>query len=360
MKNKNLASLQCLRGVAALMVVFHHSIRAVNINNGSLTFGDSLIIQNRTLMELGSAGVDIFFILSGFIMVYISDKYLHQKHPFINFAKHRFIRIWPIYAIVTLILILPLLPSLAKYILSDVNELPFDLQPIRLASLLFIPSFNQYGKLQPILGVGWTLNYEILFYILFSLSLLFKRVNLVFSVTVLMLIIYMIGKLLLPSQSVLHAFFGNTIIFEFLLGAWIGLMYKNDLITGKKSALFLVGGFLTLIVTTYFGLNHDYRFMTTGVGAALIFIGALTIKESIRFPKSLIVLGDASYSIYLIHTVVIYMFIMRAMRKLSPEITGSWNQEVVVILMTIISVFCGILFYYAVERPTLKWFRKKM
>ena len=157
---------------AALAVVAHHAMRAVTVNaSPDLKLPQPLLLTNHAMIELGAVGVDLFFILSGFLMVYIAGPYIEGRRSTGNFLLQRAIRIWPMYVLATG-LYLGLSIALR---LSQGRELPFDASPLRLLSFVFVPSFNASGLLQPILGVGWTLNYEILFYLVFALALTVSR-----------------------------------------------------------------------------------------------------------------------------------------------------------------------------------------
>ena len=150
-----LDSIQVLRAFAAICVVVHHAFLTTTI----LTVPPvGSIVPPLWLVRLCAAGVDVFFVISGFLMAYIAGPYLSGERPVRRFLAQRVIRIWPPYLIVTLFVC-------AHLLLSRVAAWPFDLQPRRLASLVFVPSFNQDGQLQPIVGPGWTLNYEMLFYV---------------------------------------------------------------------------------------------------------------------------------------------------------------------------------------------------
>ena len=112
-------------------------------------------------MSFGAAGVDIFFVVSGFIMVVTTMK--RDMAPG-EFLLHRIARIVPVYWVVTILLF-----AIVMYGFKPVGIMR--MQPDWLAkSLLFIP-FDRDGRVEPIISVGWTLNYEMFFYLLFALGL---------------------------------------------------------------------------------------------------------------------------------------------------------------------------------------------
>lgn len=352
MSKENIQSLQVLRGLAALAVVVHHSIRAVTINNDGLVFSTAWFIDNHTIMDIGAAGVDIFFVLSGFLMFYISDKYSERSFSFTQFLVQRFIRVWPLYALVTAILCLVLLRKLFFF-----EQFSFDLQLYRLASFFFIPSFDESGKLQPILGVGWTLNYEIMFYIVFAISLKISTRNPLPFVGFLLFLLFIFGSFS-PKETVVHAFLSNSIIFEFLFGSFIGFIFKRKYFLTNISFPAIIGGILVITLASMLNIVDVYRFATTGIGASLIFWGMLTLSKDIKFSKLLVILGDASYSIYLVHILFIYLICLRVLHKIPDAMLVNINAEIVALIMIIGSVLVGVLFYYFIEKPMLYWLKK--
>ena len=144
-------NLQALRAVAAYMVVLYHFL-------GQQV---SQLYPPAKFLSFGAAGVDIFFVVSGFIMVVTTMK--RDMAPG-EFLLHRIARIVPVYWVVTILLF-----AIVMYGFKPVGIMR--MQPDWLAkSLLFIP-FDRDGRVEPIISVGWTLNYEMFFYLLFALSL---------------------------------------------------------------------------------------------------------------------------------------------------------------------------------------------
>jgi len=154
--HKKLNLLQVYRGIAALLVVMVH-----------LTIKSEEILNQVTFFNLfgaGWSGVDYFFVLSGFIMVYVHRSAIGKKDQLKSFLVKRAVRIYPIYWIITLTLwcLFLVIPGFAS------NNQDLSLGKV-IASLLLIPQ-----KDQPILEVGWTLIHEIYFYLLFSIAIWLK------------------------------------------------------------------------------------------------------------------------------------------------------------------------------------------
>ena len=156
-----LLSIQTLRGIAALLVVFLH----ISFELSSKTNG-SIILGFYNLNSFGLLGVDIFFVISGFIIFWIHGNDFQKKNAFQIFFIKRLTRIVPLYWLFTIIsaLILLLIPEL----FTKGKEFEFT---HFLTSLLFFPWYNSVGEIYPILAVGWTLNIEMYFYFVFALTL---------------------------------------------------------------------------------------------------------------------------------------------------------------------------------------------
>jgi len=195
-----LKSLQILRAVAAISVVYFH------IGSGPYA------PIPTPIPTFGSFGVDIFFVISGFVMAMVVAK----GHSARSFAISRLTRIVPLYWILTTCLLL--LAAVKPDLLSSTtaNLLNY------LKSLCFIPYFKENGSLTPMLAVGWTLNYEMFFYLCVWISLIFVRRFYVQATISLIILCYFLASMA-TQNSVVSSFFGNTQIFEFLFGM---LLYK--------------------------------------------------------------------------------------------------------------------------------------
>lgn len=190
-QNQHFNSIQYMRGVAALLVVYAHAA-----GNWISRFDLSL---NREIWLLpGEIGVWVFFAISGFIIDRSSGR-LSGATGAIEFAKRRFIRVVPLYWFFTVVYTAKLFmqgkgPSLSEFLLS----------------VGFVPYLNADGFFRPIHQVGWTLNYEVYFYFLFGLSIcFFSGVGRIVFVCALLMLVYFADV----------PFYGSPIIFFFLMGA---------------------------------------------------------------------------------------------------------------------------------------------
>ena len=282
-------SLQVLRGLAAWLVVYHHYMQIFHSFNSTSSIGE--FFSSR-----GGFGVDLFFVLSGFMM------YLAASRPSTDgwsFFIKRLFRVFPTYWFFTVIIIIAvaLIPNAFIYNQYTAYTL--------IQSLLFIPHENVSGLgVYPVLTVGWTLNYEVLFYSILAVCLaVFKRKG-----------IYICCALILLFPIVFYSFDNVTMsviknpkMWQFVFGMAIGyifLKYKIIEIQLFKTGLIsLIAGGIVLSGIVGYGLIH------TTISASLIVIGFILINnlfnEKNLLTQFLIKLGDYSYSTYLAHILVL-------------------------------------------------------
>lgn len=342
-KNEQMLNhVHMMRGIAALLVVLFHALMYCRKYVGSTS-----IHEFYDLESLGAVGVDIFFIISGFIMVYVSyEKFGAKKAP-VDYLVRRIIRIAPIYWLWTLIYValLLLLPSLF-------NENQFSISHT-IKSLLFIPSEHELtGSVTPVLGPGWSLNFEMFFYYIFALFLLFPRNYLIPGLFFLFISLSALGYYVQPENIALQVY-TNTLLIEFLFGCLIGFLYKANVKLNLTTCylLILIGtGWLKSSV--FFGTpDHldENRFITWGIGAAFIVTG-FTFLEKIIVLKSklLLAIGETSYSIYLTH-----IFVLPAVAKLwmMAHLNEYLAGEFYVLFASVLAIIFGYIAYYATEKP---------
>jgi peptidoglycan/LPS O-acetylase OafA/YrhL len=291
-------------------------------------------------------GVDLFFILSGFLMVYISTPYVDGRRSTANFLLQRAIRIWPMYILATgLYLCLNIAMRL-----SQGRELPFDASPLRLLSFLFVPSFNASGQLQPILGVGWTLNYEVFFYLVFALALAVGRRALLSAVALILGALFLAGTAL-PAETAAHAFLGNPILFEFLLGALVAKLFVSGRLAVVPPAAAILGGLALLLAFAWLPNEGYFRVLYRGIPSLLIFIGVLNVDARITWPKWWIHVGDGSYSIYLFHLIFLYPLAAFVLRKLVAAGHAQGAAEVTALVGFVLVTAIGLLIHRVIEKP---------
>ena len=332
--------IQVLRAIAALMVVLHHAtITLLARNHFSMTEWIN-----------GASGVDIFFVISGFVMTISSAPLRSATHPARTFLARRIERVVPMYWIVTAVKVAVLLvvPAWGLNGLGTPGHV--------LGSFLFIPSFNPTGALEPVVVVGWTLNFEMAFYVLFAVALAL-RVRLLWIITPPLLCFALFRVFHPPAGPMWVQFFESTLVLEFLLGVLLGLALPwVRRLPWPLGLMLLVGGFLPLLL--WAEPNFDFwRGVRWGVPALAVVAGALSLEHrwGARSPRWALELGDASYSIYLVHT-----FALPAVAVLLPHVVRhAWRGEIAVsmAIMLVVSAAAGEVAYRLVERPITDWFK---
>lgn len=319
-------TVQYLRFFACFMVVIYHITRKVFLDDGS------------GYMYFGDAGVDIFFVISGFIMSYISNK---KESNFFVFFKSRVVRIYPIY-IVTLI------PFIGIYILFPHLVNSHGDVPSMLKSLTLLP-FIDGGYINM---VAWTLSFEFYFYLIFAISLAISNdpIKSTSFMIVLLLVIGLIFNL---------NFINSPMILEFVAGMWVyRLIYsKKIIISAWLSILFIMFGASLIILpmnTPIIGFGFD-GFLHYGIPSILIFIGFLALNNVIGDIKLLTFLGNASYSIYLTHILTINA-IYFIYKIISPQ---REYYLAMISIASISSVIVGCFVYRFIEVPITNIFKSK-
>jgi exopolysaccharide production protein ExoZ len=333
--------LQALRFVAAMLVAMMHITQAISIHISGT--GDSVY------WAPGSSGVDIFFVISGFVMA-ISTRDLAQPGAARLaaawvFMKRRILRIVPLYWFYTLLKAALLLAIPALAVKSTI--VPAHLA----ASLLFIPAMSPWGFIQPTLPVGWTLNYEMLFYVVFALAIALGAPRIRFCLLVFLSVI-LAGRQF--PGSVVLAFYAQSIVFEFILGVCIAhalLRYGSG--PAPLAAVLVAGGVLFT-----FGLGWEpgsERLVPWGLAAAALVLGTVWLEPLIaRAPLAsrLSFLGDASYSIYLSHTFVVPACVL-ALRRL-----GVLDPVAVSLVTALAVIAAGCASYLWLEKPMTAFFKR--
>lgn len=329
-------NLQILRAIAAFLVLFVH----VDL------FARPLGIEKRWL-EFGNAGVDLFFVLSGFLMVHTASR----KPPAASaFAANRVLRVVPLYWVCTLtvFLIAATRPELLGATRASWLEL--------LKSLMFIPFVKSNGLVMPVLFVGWTLNYEMFFYAVFAALLWFTRSNVrrtaFLSIGILALIV-MIGAWFRPA-AVEVRFFADSIVLEFALGMGVALVLGQDRTIPRRMALPLLAGALASLIYGALLRSGLPRAVVCGIPAAVVLLCAVSLERSgncVRH-RAVQLLGDASYALYLTHA-----FVLQGIGKLLPAKASTTTVLVAMAVAFALAQCLAILVHMVVERPMTRRLR---
>lgn len=331
MSGRGISNIQALRAVAALLVVFVHL---------------EGFLASLHLKPFGNGGVDLFFVISGFIMVYTTR---NRPVSALNFMTNRIIRIVPFYWLITISVfgIAVIAPTLLKSTSTD---------PVELAkSLLFIPYKKSSGLFQPVMFLGWTLNFEMFFYALFSLGLFLPRRRSGITVVAgVIAALVLAGWLFRPSGD-LAGFYSSPILLEFAAGMMLGLYYERL----PTSAGMVRVGILVLCVAALaanvllpLAWPEVSRVVTEGAPALVLVVCAVHLHRSgcCTTNRWLILLGDASYSIYLTHP-----FITQAAQKAGRFLGNSPALTAVAVAVVVALVAAaGVVTHKVIEQPLIR------
>jgi len=340
-------SIQMLRGIAVLMVLFFH----VGVYEGKAS--EQIIFG--TLLDVGKAGVDIFFVISGFVMVSISNRSQNRDAKPGSFLLKRAIRIYPLYWFYTGISLVIFLirPDLA-------NRSGGVGQTSILHSILLLP--DKSGA--PIVGQGWTLIHEMYFYLIFA-CILFVRPSLRVRLFVIWgLVVAAVTYAWQPSWNCLWPSIGailglafSPLTLEFLGGTLIASLTMSGWHRMGKSAVFLGALLLCCAALPTWSWGSLPREIAYGVPAILIVYGAISMEHTVGFtgPRFLRSVGDASYSIYLSHILGLSACIF-AWRFF--HVRGLLGNLLMLSTMVFIALVSGFASYYLVEKPLQRFFGK--
>lgn len=316
---ETLYGIQYLRGAAAIAVVLFHAAERTGYH-----------------FAIGAAGVDVFFVISGFIMWVVTFR--REPTP-LQFMRARIRRIVPLYWLATAVMVAGGLGGLFPNLVLTLDHV--------LASLLFIPARSpSNGEIWPVLVQGWTLNYEMFFYLIFGSSLYLTRRWRLPLISTLLILLVVYGAVS-DIDSVALFTFTRPIILEFLAGIVIGEFWiKGKLPSaalGSAMVAATLGGFAYLQVA-----RMPFDALLCGPLAAGLVVGVLAIEREWKPRKIpvLALLGDASYSIYLWHS-----FAIAVIAKVGASV--GVHAAIVFSAAALAGILFGVACHYVLERGLL-------
>ena len=339
--NLHFDSIQALRGLAALFVVFQH-VRFLNF---------------------GAFGVDIFFCISGFMIMFTTEtstKYFFRK---------RLIRILPLYYLMTVgtYMLLVLFPFMFQQTRQDPSYL--------LKSLLFIPFDIGGGAIQPLVRIGWTINCEMLFYLLFfisfHISIRYRGLICGAFLTVLVGMVQIFAPAISSLQSPLGSalspvllFYGDPVMLEFLFGILayylLRALYRRHVVHPVSTCVSLVSCIcipVIFVLLAYFTPRVNVigfrRLPLWGLPALVLLILAFLAGLRLTMPRFLVLLGNLSYSLYLVHYYPV-MFLDRAVFDFSAL---SVTSVIGLVISIALSIALAYLSWILVEKKFTGWLR---
>lgn len=337
-------SIQALRCIALMAVVLSHSFHEL----ARLFAGVDASFNEKAFP--GDFGVDLFFVISGFIMVHVSRNAFGAPGAMGEFVKRRLIRIVPLYWLMTslMIAIVLLAPEHVHTATSDPRQW--------IASYLFVP-FPRIsdGLMRPVLGLGWSLNYEMYFYALFSLCLLLPLRRAVPAAVALLCATWLLGLTPLAHVAAIE-FLSRPMIFEFAAGMLLGWLFTAGArLDGPFCAGLIVAGFAILFMAPAFDAHVEAdRHLFYGIPALLIMAGAALNRqgERLRVNRLAVTIGDASYSAYLSHPFVLGAMALVATKFALVEAMAPAHFCALFLAVALIaSAVVGVLLHRLVDLP---------
>lgn len=332
-----LLSIQYLRGLAALTVLVSHTLQW------------PLPQMSQTLLRSGRLGVEVFFIISGFIITQVAGDGAFNR---MTFLKRRAWRIVPLYwgatlAVTALALVLPSL-------FRTTSPTPLGLAE----SLLFIPS---EAPKAPLLGVGWTLDYEVFFYFLFACLADFASETRTLAICTLLAGLMLIGQVA-PHETALEYFYTSPSLLGFALGTVLAQAHRHGVIARlARLPVFVPVGAALALTALFFGMSAaddagraPFTFHLAMSAAAIAIVGGgLALESGRRLKPSAVLhyLGDASYSIYLFHLFVVGAGWAIA-HRLWPDSAAEY--AIAAAVTGIAALAAGLAAHQLIERPLLK------
>jgi peptidoglycan/LPS O-acetylase OafA/YrhL len=306
---------------------------------------------------IGNWGVTLFFVISGFIMCYVT------KTSGSHFLQKRILRIVPLYWAGTLCVfgVAVVAPSLVQNTTTDLGDL--------VKSLLFVP-FYKGQEIQPVLFLGWTLNLEMFFYLLFALSLKLSQRYRALICSAILFVIATCGQRF-HFDSVVLQFYTQPIILDFIFGMMSYSLLVD--IAARRAGLpswpprlawALVGtAFLVFLSLTSEAMPLA-TVITPGVGGTITLAALASVSfcafvyglAGVGLPRPIVLIGDASYSLYLFHPYVIQLF-AKAFKSFDADDTGAH-----LLAVSAIALCCAlsVTLYRYVEEPVTTYLRAKL
>lgn len=336
---QRLLGLEFGRGIAASVVAMHHASNLLSLPRffGAAPFHD--------LMRRFDVGVDFFFVLSGFIIMWVHSSDIGKPGRLGSYAMRRWTRIYPPYWSV-------LIPLSLLYFVFPKAGIPSQHDPVNFVlSFFLLPNIDQ-----PVLGVAWTLVYEVFFYLVFGIMIVAGRPGwLALPLwTAAILVFAFFGDQTSWPQS----FFFSALNLEFIIGIAVA---RTLSVTRIRYPAFLIGiglaAFVLVILLGFAGvdrLSPLFEHLLLGSGGGAVIAGLVEMERSgmVKFGPFARTLGAASFSIYLVHT-VIESWTTLATWKLLKYLPA----ELAWLFLTAAGIGAGLLFHRFVERPLIELIR---
>ncbi|MBZ4194491.1 MAG: acyltransferase [Candidatus Contendobacter sp.] len=358
-------NIQFLRAIAAFIVVLYHTADHYFAVVDSSTTNIYSIIK-----QFGYVGVDLFFVISGYV-IWVSTKKVSDLVGIINFAYGRLTRIyfgyWPYFFILLII----------TYLFSN------ELNTVDIIGSFFL---TQKSPDKMLLKVSWTLSYELCFYLFFSGLLFLPRRKIIY-------VLYLLGVVIIavqlwgifisgvylknnfPTSHVIFKFYLSPFYLEFIAGCLIAFYFENKRVNNLMAVF--IAAFVFFVLAIFYqninevvldqGYYYPQRVILLGSMSVFIVVGLIELEGRgiVLFPYFSTLIGEASYSLYLSHTIILYGLYVIGVRTIIKEF-GKY-QGLLMILVVLLIVGYSIMHYQLVETPLMSltkkfkiWIQQKM
>lgn len=324
------------RGLAALAVVAHHAAVSTEAFVGTMPDWAS------TMFGYGLLGVDFFFVLSGFIIMYAHMDDGRNTASVQRYAFKRLARIYPAYLPVGLglIALYAALPGLS----AAGGGREYSL----ISSLLLVPADDP-----PALSVAWTLVHELMFYGVFLLFFISRR-WLLGGLVAWALVILWVNQWSEPMGWLRYPL--SLLNIEFMFGVGAAWLVRSKAFSGCSTAAGLLGSAMAFSSLWLMTPDKNMYFrLSLAVGLAFLIVSFATREQvaALRWPACLLSLGNASFSIYLIHNPLLSIT-----QRVAGQLGLAW--PVAMALAMALSVLAGWIYYQIIERPALRFFQNRL
>lgn len=349
-----LVNVQILRGFAAIAVVLYH------------LDGDSHEFFNHAFFHFtyGNLGVDFFFALSGFIITYMHLSDIEHRGSIRKFLLKRVVRIYPMYwltLIITLLIIAPEYKGSPELVAAlDMSTVTGWITMIK--NFLLFPI---HGEFMPV-RIAWSLIYEMVFYIVFAacIALGWKKSRILFFVWLALVLIY--SRDVIDSTTFTEFTFGALII-EFMFGCIAGYLFlkmKRQLTFPIFASVLatIAGIFIVYFILREFNRFSIYSTILLGAASALIILYAATLDRLRTRPAKRILplLGDASYSIYITHSIYSPFICKTFAEAFNVQSWEPLPKNAIIIAVFIITLAIGVIIHLYIEKPVTGRLRKAL
>jgi exopolysaccharide production protein ExoZ len=351
---KSLPVIQIARAIAALLVLVVHAIDLQKFRLDRFGEASGWLSDPQIYSDFGASGVDLFFVISGFVMAMTITR---SSQKSCGFLRDRAFRIFPLYWLMTAFLGV----ELALY----ARDVPLKAM---VTSFTIWPLYRPDEFALPVLFVGWTLAFELAFYVSLMPWLAVSQGCRLLAAGLATGGMGVAGCILAPSAD-LVALFLNPIWFEFLVGivlfaAWRrGISRRVGIAAASVGLLVLVLGFLNHVVPD---VRHDAIF-DGGAGAAralfwalpygLVLAGTLSLGERLSTKprllwRGLVKIGDASFSLYLVHPLIL----LAVENSVPADVI---DPDLLSVLSIVGAILAGLLVHRTIERPLLLFYKRR-